>query len=233
MKHADKLIFAASLTMALASSAFATTHYAVIITDEIPGGMATGQPFSPPVCVVHDAGYSLFSPGGMASPGLETVAREGNPTMLAAEAMASPNASDVIVGTGPFFDMQTIEFDADAGSLFSTAWMLGRTNDLFTGLYDVVLPPASSVLDFTTTVWDSGTEVNTGMIEDLGFYGHPNTGPDEDAPISMINSYVIHNDPDYGQLTWDFPPSAHVRIMASEPTPVESTTWGEVKALFQ
>ena len=153
--------------------------------------------------------------------------------MLAAEAMASADVMDVIVGTGPFFDMQTIEFDATAGCLFSTAWMLGRTNDLFTGLHDIVLPGPGTTLDYTTTVWDSGTEVNSGMIEDLGFYGHPNMGTDEDEPIMAIAMYQIFNDPDYGVLTWNFPPSAHVTIVASEPTAVEPTAWGSVKTLFQ
>ena len=77
MSLMTKLTLAALLTIAMASLAVAQTHYEVIITDEIPGGMATGQPFSPPVCVVHTAGYSLFEPGAMASPGLETVARRG------------------------------------------------------------------------------------------------------------------------------------------------------------
>jgi len=95
MKLASKLILSAVLSLSLASFAVAATHYEVIITDEIPGGMATGQPFSPPVCAIHDAGYSLFMPGAMASPGLEIVAREGNPTMLAAEAMASAKGVDL------------------------------------------------------------------------------------------------------------------------------------------
>ena len=233
MKLASKLVLSAVLSVSLASFAVAATHYEVIITNEIPGGLATGQPFSPPVCAIHDAGYSLFMPGAMASPGLETVAREGNPTMLAAEAMASASVSQVIVGTGPFFDMQTIEFDAMPGELFSTAWMLGRTNDLFTGLYDIMLPLAGTTLEYTTTVWDSGTEVNSGLIADLGFYGHPNMGTDEDEPITAIDMYVIHDDPDYGMLTWDFPPSAHVTIIATEATPVEGATWGQVKSLFQ
>ncbi|MFB3906953.1 MAG: hypothetical protein ACE15D_00985 [Candidatus Eisenbacteria bacterium] len=110
--------------------------------------------------------------------------------------------------------------------------MLGRTNDLFAGLHDVALP-AQGVDVQDADVWDSGTEVNTGMIEDLGFYGHPNTGPDEDAPITSIASYTVYDDPTYGELTWNFPPGGRVTIRSVPPTATSETTWGAVKSLFR
>ena len=113
-------------------------------------GLDTGQPFSPPVCVVHNAGYSQWAPGAMASPGLEIVAREGDPTTLAAEAMGDANVYSVVVGSGPFFGSQSIMIEGNPGDLFSVAWMLGRTNDLFAGLYDIVLP--ASGMNGTTSV---------------------------------------------------------------------------------
>jgi hypothetical protein len=220
-----------ALVAALAATATAD-NYEILIVNEIPGGLETGQPFSPPVCAVHNTDFALFTPGELASPGLILVAEEGNPSMLQMEAEASADVSAVVVGTGPFFDPQSIMIEGEPGDLFSCAWMLGRTNDLFTGLHDVELP-ASGSIEFTTTVWDAGSEVNTGMIEDLGFYGNPNTGPDEENPIMAIDSYTIFNDPDYGELSWEFPPSSTVTIIYQGPTPNEELSWDEVKRLYR
>ncbi len=231
MKGYSMILAALVLIVALGATARAMT-YEITIVNDIPGGLETGQPFSPPVCVVHDAGYSLFEPGAMASPGIILVAEEGDPGVLSMEAQASANASAVVVGAGPFFDPQTIDIQGEPGDLFSAAWMLGRTNDLFTGVHDVVLPMTGTI-EMTTTVWDAGSEVNTGLIQDLGFYGHPMTGPDEMNPIMAIDSYAVHDDPTYGELTWDFPPAAHVVITAMGATPADESTMGEVKTLYR
>jgi hypothetical protein len=138
-----------------------------------------------------------------------------------------------VVGSGPFFDPQTIMIDGEPGDLFSAAWMLGRTNDLFSGVRDVVLPDVGTNLELVAYAYDAGSEVNTGLIEDLGFYGHPMTGPDENNPIAMIDSYTVHDDPTHGELTWSFPPCGRVVIVPMNPTAVESATWGAVKALFE
>ncbi|MBD3162193.1 MAG: hypothetical protein GF346_07750 [Candidatus Eisenbacteria bacterium] len=232
MRLCAKIAGTMILGLMTATAAFAVT-YEVTIENEIPGGLETGQPFSPPVAVVHDAGYSQWVPGGEASPGLELVAREGDPSVLEMEALDSPNVYDVVIGNdGPFLDTAVFTIEGEPGQLFSVAWMLGRTNDLFSGLYDVILPKEGSI-EFDPDVWDSGTEENTGLIEHLGFYGFPNAGPDEDALISMIDSYTVHNDPDYGELSWDFPPNAHVTIRVEEPTAAAETTWGSVKTTYR
>ena len=231
MKGYSMILAALVLVVASGATAQAMT-YQITIVNDIPGGLETGQPFSPPVCVVHDAGYSLFEPGAMASPGIILVAEEGDPSVLSMEAQASANVSAVVVGSGPFFDPQTIDIQGEPGDLFSAAWMLGRTNDLFSGVYDVVLPMTGTI-EMQTTVWDAGSEVNTGLIQDLGFYGNPMTGPDEMNPIMAIDAYAVHDDPTYGELTWDFPPSAHVIITAMGATPADESTMGMVKALYR
>ena len=231
MRHQPKTAAALALCLGMATMASAMT-YQITVIDEIPGGPDTGQPFSPPIAVVHGSNYSQWAPGSFASPGLELVAREGDPSILAMEAQDSPYVSDVVIGSaGPFFDQVTFTVEGDPGRLFSVAWMLGRTNDLFSGLRDVVLP-AIGTMELEADVWDSGTEVNTGMIEYLGFYGHPNTGPDEDNPISSIGMYTIYNDPDHPELSWTFPPGGHVTIQAMGTVPTQETTWGAVKSLY-
>jgi hypothetical protein len=231
MKGYSMILAALVLIVASGATARAMT-YQITIVNDIPGGLETGQPFSPPVCVVHDAGYSLFEPGAMASPGIILVAEEGDPSVLSMEAQASANVSAVVVGTGPFFDPQTIDIQGEPGDLFSAAWMLGRTNDLFSGVHDVMLPMTGTI-EMQTTVWDAGSEVNTGLIQDLGFYGNPMTGPDEMNPIMAIDSYAVQDDPTFGELTWDFPPSAHVIISAMGSTPADESTMGMVKELYR
>jgi hypothetical protein len=232
MKIRQTAVLAALALATVLSASAGATNYEVVVENLIPGGLDTGQPFSPPVTVVHNAGYSQWADGAMASPGLELVAREGDPTLRAAEAMGDANVYSVVVGTGPFFGSQSIMIEGNPGDLFSVAWMLGRTNDLFAGLHDVVLP-ASGSMSMDTMVWDSGTEVNTGMIEDLGFYGFPNTGPDEDNPIAAISSYSVVNDPDYGQLTWNFPPSARVTITVMDPTAADENSISQIKSIYR
>lgn len=229
-------VLAVAVFVAIAAGGASLAHaltYEITVYNEIPGGLDTGQPFSPPVVVVHDGTYSQWMPGALASPGIIAVAEEGSPVVLAMEAEASAGVASVVVGDGPFFDPQTILIDGEPGALLSLAWMLGRTNDLFSGLYDVVLPELGTNLDLMTYAYDAGSEVNTGMIADLGFYGHPMTGTDEANPIAMIDSYVIHDDPDHGMLTWEFPPCGRVMIRPMEPTPTAPATWGSIKAQFE
>ena len=97
---------------------------------------------------------------------------------------------------------------------------------------DVMLP-ASGFIEFETMVWDAGSEVNTGLAADLGFYGNPMTGPDEMNPIAAVTSYAVQDDPMFGMLSWTFPPSAHVRITHMGSVPAERASWSEVKTLFR
>jgi hypothetical protein len=205
-------------------------QYTITVEDLVVGGPDTGQPLSPPVAAVHDAGYTMWEPGGMASPGLEIVARDGNPMTLEAEAMASPNVFDVAVGDGPFFDSVEFSIEGDPGQLLSIACMLGRTNDLITGIHDVALPAADPI-EMETTAYDAGVEENTGLAEHIPFYGNPGVGPDESMPIEMISLFVVHNDPMFGELTWTFPPAANITVELTA-TPVEASTWGAIKSAW-
>ncbi|MEZ4647758.1 MAG: spondin domain-containing protein [Candidatus Eisenbacteria bacterium] len=228
----NRLAIALGLTgLAFAGAASAAT-YTITVEDLVPGGPATGQPLSPPVAAVHDGSYSLFAEGAAASPGLEIVARDGTPTTLLMEAEAASGVSYATIGSaGPFFDSVQFTVEGEAGDLFSVAMMLGRTNDLITGVHDIVLPSSDTVV-LMTNAYDAGVEVNTGMIEHIPFYGNSGVGPDEDGVITMIGSYTIFNDPDFGKLDFTFPPAARITIEPGNTTPVETTTWGAIKGLY-
>lgn len=207
--------------------------YEVLIEDLIEGGPETGQPFTPPLVVVHNADYSLFAEGTFATAGLEALAEDGVTTGLEAEALASPDVYNVEIGGGPFFGSETVEIAGTPGDRLSLVTMLARSNDLFTGIADVVLPAAGSVVIAPTSVYDAGTEENTGLVEHIPFYGNPFMGPDEDNPIAMIGSYEVVNDPQHGTIHFDFPPSARITIRVVDATPADSETWGGIKTLFR
>lgn len=222
----------ATIGLLLAGTA-GTAHaeaYEVTVENLVPGGMETGQPLTPPLGVVHDAGYTLFAPGVMATPGLEVLAEEGNPMMLKAEADGNPNVSQTVVGDGPFLGSVSIMVEGDPGDLFSVVTMLARTNDLVTGVHDVVLPDSGSMM-LMTNAYDAGTEENTGLVEHIPFYGNNFVGPDESNPLAEINSYTVVDDPDHGMINYSFPPTARVTISVSA-TPVESASWGAIKATW-
>jgi hypothetical protein len=229
MKRTAIMLFSVFLLASLASTAGAMT-YDVEIVDQIPGGTATGQPFSPPVAIVHDNTYHLVTIGQVASPGLVQVAESGNPSLLQTEASGSAGVMSVVVGTGPYFDMQTIQVNANPGDLLTVVWMLGRTNDCFSGIHDVALPAADS-LQFVTDVWDAGSEVNTGMTSDIPFYGGMGH-TDENGTIQMISSYSVVDDPTFGMITWNFPPSGLLTIREAVSSATEATTWGAIKKIY-
>jgi hypothetical protein len=211
-----------------------STHaepYTIMVENLMPGGPDTGQPLTPPLAVVHDAGYNLFAPGGFATPGLELQAEDGDPSVLAGEAMASASVFDVVIGDGPFFDEVTLSVDGMPGQLLSVSTMLARTNDLITGIHDLVLPTDSAPAEMMTSAYDAGTEVNTGMVEHIPFYGNTLVGPDESEPIQEIMEYTVVNDPTHGQLNYTFPPVARITVQRGA-TPVEAVTWGAVKSLW-
>jgi hypothetical protein len=216
--------------VALVSSASHADVYTIQIENLVPGGPETGQPMTPAVGVVHGPGYSLWMPGGMATDGLTLQAEDGDPSLLVAEAMASPHVSFVGVGGGPFFDVDVFEVEGSPGDLFSLSTMLARSNDIITGVYDVELPAMEAVI--MTEAWDAGTEENTGLIEHIPFYGNPFVGPDEKNPIAVISAYSVVNDPDHGQIDFSFPPVARITISRMVSTPTQEATWGGIKDLY-
>ena len=126
---------------ALAGAAVAGT-YEITIDNLVPGGMATGNPLTPPVAVIANAAYQLFALGTTASPGLKRLAEEGDGSVLVTEAHANPNVYRTAVGSGPFFTSVTFMVDGFPGDRCSVVMMFGRSNDLITGIQGVA-PPVS------------------------------------------------------------------------------------------
>jgi hypothetical protein len=218
--------------LTLGAGAASALTYVITVQNDVPGGVDTGQPLTPPVGIVHNSSYSPFTLGMPATAGLELLAEEGVPTGLAGEAMASPHAFAVEVGSGPFITTSSFEIQGNPGDLFSVVSMFARTNDLITGV-QTVLPGAGSIVLPMTNVYDAGTEVNTGLVADIPLYGNAMVGPTEGGVVTMIDSYSVLDDPTYGQLDYEFPPSATVTIEAVTATSVDSWSWGSVKDAYR
>lgn len=226
-------ILTGTVFLAGAAIAASAATYEVIIEDLIdPPGPAMGQPLTPPVVVTHGAGYSMFSAGSVATPGLVALAEDGMTAILAGEATADPDVEAVAVGGGPFFDSVAVMISGTPGNRLSLATMLARTNDLFTGVHDLLLPAEGEIF-VDTNAYDAGSEVNSGLIADIPFYGNVGVGEDEGFPVTMIGSYTVFDDPDHGELSWSFPPTARITVRIVDPTATAETTWGAVRGLFR
>jgi hypothetical protein len=226
----SRSIAVAAVLTASATLAHADTYQITVENLLGGGGPDTGQPLSPPVAVVHGAGYTLWAPGGTATPGLELQAEDGDPSGIAGEAEAAADVSAVVVGAGPFFDVEVVMIEGEPGDLFSLSSMLGRTNDIITGVNNVALPDTEVVI--MTSAWDAGTEENTGLIAHIPFYGNPGVGPDEKGVITEILEYSVVDDPDHGKLTWTFPPAARITITRMDASPTRTGTWSSLKGLY-
>lgn len=121
--------------------------------------------------------------GAMSSKGLELLAEDGKPDLLASEwktvsTDVAANHTHLMPG-----DTVVLRVAANDGDVLSAATMLIQTNDGFTGLDSAPLTPG----DTEPNVYDAGTEDNTEIMADIpGFYG-PFHGPDSKPhrPISM------------------------------------------------
>src|SRR5437868_3482011 len=120
----------------VASAAQAGTKTYEITVTNINSGK---QGLSPLVIATHPASVHAWQLGQQASKGLELVAEEGMPDMLATE--LKDKATDVATTHAHLLpgDSITVRITAKEGDMLSAATMLIQTNDGFTGLDSVPL----------------------------------------------------------------------------------------------
>lgn len=144
-----------------------------------------GQPFTPPAVALHRPSVELFSVGEPANEAVTQIAENGNldPLLSLVEETNAIRGAGVFTSDGsptplvpdgdpgetglPSFG--TIEVSADASAThLSFISMLIATNDGFAGLDTVALPEAvnASHTHYAAS-YDSGTEENTEMFEDI------------------------------------------------------------------
>ena len=133
------------------------------------------QGLSPVVIASHPASVDAWEMGKQASKGLELLAEEGMPDMLASEWQNV--ATDVATTKAHLLpgDSITVRISANEGDVLSAATMLIQTNDGFTGLDSMPLTEGSS----DAMAYDAGTEENTERASDVPGppFGGKNSGP--------------------------------------------------------
>jgi hypothetical protein len=171
----------------------------------------TAYPYllTPVLWATHNPTASLFTPGTMASPELESLAEDGDASSLLAALDASPNVGVAdIAGASPIAPGSALTFsvmlDSDHRYL-SLASMLVHSNDTFMAfgpegiaLLDEMGMPRSDediAADIAAHLmaWDAGTERNqAGAVgPDQPLQGGPDTGADEgDGTVRLLDDAV-------------------------------------------
>jgi len=121
-----------------------------------------GQQFTPLLLVTHRSSLRLFEVGTPASPGLATLAEDGNVGPLRAVLDGEPAVNMTAAGAGLTNPGTTVTLTIRGHPLrdrLSIAAMLIPTNDAFVALNAVDLPVNGSAT-YTARVYDAGSEIN-------------------------------------------------------------------------
>lgn len=165
------------------------------------------SPYAPGVWAVHAAGSTpIFADGATDSgEGLEELAEDGDPSILAASLTNGTKASlsgvfntpDGASGPGPILPggSYSFTFKASEGDYFNLATMLVETNDLFLAFDEGGIALFNNGIalsgDITNLIelWDAGTEVNEypGAGKYQPIRGGGNSGPAEGGSVVIVN----------------------------------------------
>ncbi len=212
----------------------------VTVTNTAP----TGGTFLTPVWVgFHDGTFDTFSPGGLATPGLELVAEVGQTGTLSSE--FAGNGVDATLGGGPIGPggsaSHTFDLATDGShNYLSFASMVLPSSDFFIGNSDPLANSIASILDGTmasltilvATVYDAGTEENdfafsagNGLFPGLGLPASvAPDGNDQSLPIRLASSsefstYLNVGAADVSSLDFDNYASLAVIEVTAVPVP--------------
>lgn len=175
----------------------------------------TGQPFSPTVVESHTADAApLFKLGDKASDELVSVAEGGNISMYA---LAAAMNKDTSIGDAQLaiytLPGQTRTFFVrvdETHPLVDGVWMLGNTNDGFSGFIGVDAFSLTAPMSIDVRGYDAGSENNN---EKKGLLGSLGAGNDRDPENGVITYHTgIRGDADAPkEWNWDVnAPVAHV-----------------------
>ena len=175
---------------------------------------SNGTALTPTWFGFHDGTFDLYNRGEAVTAGLESLAEDGDSTLLNSEFLAAGGGSvQGVVGgpgssvTGPILPQAKSSFLVDldetaAGSQYiSYAEKVLPSNDLFIAngnpLTLQIFDDAGSFLgaDFIvqgSEVLDAGTEVNDELPENTAFFGQsaPNTGVTENGVVELAGGFI-------------------------------------------
>ncbi len=183
--RADAQRSVAAYDVTFEASWTATTH---------PAGFPAGAHFSSLVGGTHDAGVSFWSPGAIATPGIEAMAELGATGGLQTEvvaAFATGHASSVVLGP-PVFGLPGQAAAAfvvsDLHPLVTLVTMIAPSPDWFVGVHGLALLSGGAWQDVDVPLfaYDAGTDSGTTFTS-----LDANTVPK--APIAAITSGGLAN----------------------------------------
>ncbi|MDA0680147.1 MAG: spondin domain-containing protein [Proteobacteria bacterium] len=169
--------------------------------------LTNAQPLSPIAVIGHRAGYTVFTIGDAANPGLEEMAEGGDNTALLAEAAA--DAAVVVTGSGAApigpagSETVTINLlDSERqGLLLSVGTMLVNTNDAFSGLSSAAIGAMAvgDISSFDGVAYDAGTESDSESAIHIpgpagGGEGFNSARDDQVDRVAMHAGIVSQND---------------------------------------
>lgn len=130
--------------------------------------ITSNQPMTPPVAILHQSEYTLWSSGEKASVDLEKLAEGGDSSDIVTTAMASSYvATTATSANAPFgpgaSESLTLETHSEDELYISVATMLANTNDAFSGVSAVKVSHLMSgeSISMMTHAYDAGTEANS------------------------------------------------------------------------
>ena len=223
---------ACAVLITLGTTARAQTESFRVTLTNLTGG----QPFSPPVFVTHDATVSEWHLGDYASNDLRQIAEEGDNSSLlfnygaqvggSVGSLTAPLNSPLLPGATVSFFIQT-----DALHPFlSSAWMLGLTNDGFSGLDSLNLLAPGGTGTFLLDAYDAGTEVNNESADYVPGLGGHFEDPDHQVIMPHPGILGIGDIPRSAAFS---APVARLSIsQVPEPTPIAMFAASALSLLF-
>jgi hypothetical protein len=161
-------------------------------------------PLSPGAYAVHTDAVQLYTAGEAASEGIEDIAEDGTPTVLA-DALSGLDgvSASAAFGNGPIAPVPdgspnsySFSFDAAPGDRLSFATMYIQSNDLYYGfapeglaLFDGMDTPVSGDVTAQVMLFDAGTEGDqlpgVGLDQAIR-QSAPDTGPTGEGSVALV-----------------------------------------------
>jgi hypothetical protein len=168
-----------------------------------PGAYPGGAHFSPLVGGTHDGSVHFWMDGGLATPGIESMAETGATGTLVGEinaAITAGGAGQVILGPGigsPGVTSSSFSV-SDAHSRVTLVTMIAPSPDWFVGVDAAELRPGGQWLNELTVpllAWDAGTDDGTG-------FSSPNQNSSPQQPIALITGGPFTGSDPLGTFTF-------------------------------
>jgi len=139
-------------------------RYEVTITN-----LTRGQVITPPVVIVHDEAFQLFSLGSAAIPELAALAEDGNTAPLLGILPADPAVLGATMAPGPLMPGASVTVEVSVRGPYkyiTAAGMLATSNDAFFAIRGERVP-ASGESTVEAAAYDAGSEANLELCRDI------------------------------------------------------------------